>query len=375
MIDPLDPNNPDAGLAPGSTSLTLLDRLRRRDPEGWRRYVRLYGPLIYRWCRRGRLRPEDAADVTQEVFRAVAARIDDFRRDRPGDSFRGWLWTITRHKIGDHLRRLRRQPDAAGGSDAQERWQLLPDPLPDDDDAAADFSDLVHRAMELVRGVRRSDLAGLLAGYRRRTRDEGRGRGTGRHSRRRAHGQISRPAAAPGGTAGPERRRAAWRIVVRRFPTDALSRIVSERRVLPEETVFCYAPAMFQVEGRRGAVRRGGTILMTPATCPTTEVLSAYVLGKLPDEALRALAAHAADCPSCQSELQRRDETIDGLILQIRRPPRTDALNDEPHLSKALRQAQSLTTAPGRESAAHPWLAPAQRPTSWAASAPTASSV
>ena len=151
MIDPLDPNHPDAGLTPGSTSLTLLDRLRRRDPEGWRRHVRLYGPLIYRWCRRGRLQPEDAADVTQEVFRTVAARIDDFRRDRPGDSFRGWLWTITRHKIGDHLRRLRRQPDAAGGSDAQERWQLLPDPLPDDDDAAADFSDLVHRAMELVR--------------------------------------------------------------------------------------------------------------------------------------------------------------------------------------------------------------------------------
>ena len=151
MIDPLDPNHPGAGPTPGSTSLTLLDRLKQRDPEGWRRHVRLYGPLIYRWCRRGRLQPEDAADVTQEVFRTVAARIDDFRRDRPGDSFRGWLWTITRHKIGDHLRRLRREPDAAGGSDAQERWQQLPDPLPDDDDAAADFSDLVHRAMDLVR--------------------------------------------------------------------------------------------------------------------------------------------------------------------------------------------------------------------------------
>ena len=99
---------------------------------------------------------------------------------------------------------------------------------------------------------------------------------------------------------------------------------------------------------------------MTPATCPTTEVLSDYVLGKLPDEALRALAAHAADCPSCQFELQTRDGTTDSLILQIRRPPRTDALNDEPHLSKALRQAQSLATASGREPAAHPWLAPAQ---------------
>ena len=58
---------------PGTTSVSLVDRLKWDDPEGWRRHVRLYGPLIYRWCRRGRLQPEDAADVVQEVFRTVAA--------------------------------------------------------------------------------------------------------------------------------------------------------------------------------------------------------------------------------------------------------------------------------------------------------------
>ena len=151
MSDPFDPARPDAGDNPSSTSLSLLERLKRRDPEGWRRHVHLYGPLIYRWCRRGRLQPEDAADVTQEVFRTVAVRIGDFRRERPGDSFRGWLWTITRYKIGDHLRRLHRQPNAAGGSDAQEGLLHLPEQLPDDEDAAADFSGLVRRAMDLVR--------------------------------------------------------------------------------------------------------------------------------------------------------------------------------------------------------------------------------
>jgi RNA polymerase sigma-70 factor (ECF subfamily) len=147
MGDPLHPQPDD----PGPTSPTLVDRLKRHDPEGWRRHVQLYGPLIYRWCRRGRLGPEDAADVAQEVFRTVAARIQDFRRDRPGDSFRGWLWTITRHKIGDHLRRLQRQPSAAGGSDAHMGLLNLPERLPDDEEAAADFSALVHRAMDLVR--------------------------------------------------------------------------------------------------------------------------------------------------------------------------------------------------------------------------------
>jgi RNA polymerase sigma-70 factor, ECF subfamily len=147
MNDPLNPVSHD----PGATSPTLLDRLRRQDPEGWRRHVRLYGPLIYRWCRRARLQQDDAADVAQEVFRTVAARINDFRCERPGDTFRGWLWTITRFKIGDHLRRLERQPHAAGGTDAHAAIENLPEQLPDDEESAADFSALVHRAMELVK--------------------------------------------------------------------------------------------------------------------------------------------------------------------------------------------------------------------------------
>src|SRR5690349_18372378 len=110
MGDPLPPQPDD----PGATSAIPLHRLRREQPE-------------------------DAADVAQEVFRTVAARIQDFRRDRPGDTFRGWLWTITRHKIGDHLRRLQRQPSAAGGSDAQMGLLNLPEQVPDDEESAADF--------------------------------------------------------------------------------------------------------------------------------------------------------------------------------------------------------------------------------------------
>jgi RNA polymerase sigma-70 factor (ECF subfamily) len=136
---------------PGSTSLSLLDRVKAADPEAWRRLVHLYGPLIYQWCRRCRLGAEDAADVSQEVFRTVAARVGDFRRDRPGDSFRGWLWTIARHKIGDHLRRREREPVAAGGSEAQRRLQEVPEQLSDEDEAA-DVGSLVHRALDLVRG-------------------------------------------------------------------------------------------------------------------------------------------------------------------------------------------------------------------------------
>ena len=87
------------------------------------------------------------------------------------------------------------------------------------------------------------------------------------------------------------------------------------------------------------------------------------------------VAAHTANCASCQFELTMRDGTTDSLILQIRRPPRTDALNDEPHLSIALRQAQGLTAAaPRAGNGGTPGWRRRRRPTSWAASAPTASS-
>ncbi|MBL8794193.1 MAG: sigma-70 family RNA polymerase sigma factor [Planctomycetia bacterium] len=137
--------------APGSTSVSLLERVKAHDQEAWRRLVQLYGPLVYQWCRRWELRPDDVADIFQDVFQAVAGQIASFRRERPGDSFRGWLWTITRHKVADHFRRQGKGPVAAGGSDAQQRLLELPEPPADPDPSATD-GNLVQRALEQIRG-------------------------------------------------------------------------------------------------------------------------------------------------------------------------------------------------------------------------------
>ena len=75
----------------------------------------LYGPVIYQWCRGAGLQPADASDATQEVFRGVMTGIAQLRHGVPSDSFRGWLWAITRYKIQDHFRFGRRQPGPAGG--------------------------------------------------------------------------------------------------------------------------------------------------------------------------------------------------------------------------------------------------------------------
>lgn len=137
---------------PGNTcSTSLLERVKAQDPAAWQRLVGLYGPLVYRWCRQGGLRAEDAADSVQEVFRSVATGIIEFRRDRPGDSFRGWLWTITRNKVHDYYRQHGKQPEAAGGTQQQWLTQLSQPEPPDGIEATSDVS-LVHRAMEAIRG-------------------------------------------------------------------------------------------------------------------------------------------------------------------------------------------------------------------------------
>src|SRR5262249_11738594 len=98
------------------------------------------------------LSEDDAADLLQDVFRSVTGAIDRFHRDRPGDTFRGWLWSIARNKLRDHFRDREREPAAAGGSEALAQFTQIPD---DEPEGAADGEPsraLLHRALELVRG-------------------------------------------------------------------------------------------------------------------------------------------------------------------------------------------------------------------------------
>ncbi len=132
------------------TSLSLLERARGRDPEAWGRLVQLYSPLAFSWARRAGLSDADAADLVQDVWQAVAAALDRFRRDPQAGTFRGWLWTIARNKINDHFRSRRDNPEAAGGTDACKLLESVPEQEPTDDDGS-DEHGLLHRALELIR--------------------------------------------------------------------------------------------------------------------------------------------------------------------------------------------------------------------------------
>jgi RNA polymerase sigma-70 factor (ECF subfamily) len=142
---------PGSGADEPSTS--LLVNARNGDPRAWERLVSLTTPLVLYWCCRG-VPAADAQDVGQEVFCAVARALGAFRRNRPRDSFRGWLRTITRNKVRDYWKRQRAAgPVGEGGSDAQARLQQVAAEESSDDDGPADADEkrlLYRRAVELL---------------------------------------------------------------------------------------------------------------------------------------------------------------------------------------------------------------------------------
>jgi RNA polymerase sigma-70 factor (ECF subfamily) len=146
----------DSTLDSKATSRTLIQRVRSHDAEAWDRLVALYAPFVFRHCRQARLPPEDAADVFQEVFQAAFAKISSFEKRREGDTFRGWLRTITRNKVFDHYRRQKRHPRGIGGSEIQVRMTQVRAPEePDTDEETEQAPDaeslLFQSALESIR--------------------------------------------------------------------------------------------------------------------------------------------------------------------------------------------------------------------------------
>lgn len=139
----------------GSISSSLLVGVRSFRADAWRRLVHIYGPLVYHWCLRAGLNRPDAEDLGQEVFRAVAARIDTFERRKASDTFGGWLRTITRHKVADHWRKKSRQPNTIDSPDLIQSIPNQPNTLLEEDTSDEEREEIrsvvYQRALELIR--------------------------------------------------------------------------------------------------------------------------------------------------------------------------------------------------------------------------------
>ena len=83
---------------------TLADAGRGR-PDALAEIFRAYQPRLLRYLRAQE--PGMADDLAAEVWLAVARGLDGFQGDEAG--FRGWIFTIARHRLVEHRRRQARR--------------------------------------------------------------------------------------------------------------------------------------------------------------------------------------------------------------------------------------------------------------------------
>jgi RNA polymerase sigma-70 factor (ECF subfamily) len=135
------------------TSLSLLERLRRRDDEpAWSRFDHLYRPLIARWLAQAGVPAHEAEDLAQEVMLVVVRKMEHFEHTgRPG-AFRAWLRNITAFSLRERWRGRQRRGETRTPlgdladqlddphSDLSQRWDRDHDGL------------VLHRLLDLLAG-------------------------------------------------------------------------------------------------------------------------------------------------------------------------------------------------------------------------------
>lgn len=111
-----------------ATQPSLLIRLGdKQDTVAWAQFVEVYAPLVYGFARKHGMQDADAADLTQEVMRAVAGAISRLEYDPRRGTFRSWLFTVVRNKFRNYLSNKTRKQMTTGGSSVQELLEAQPD--------------------------------------------------------------------------------------------------------------------------------------------------------------------------------------------------------------------------------------------------------
>jgi RNA polymerase sigma-70 factor (ECF subfamily) len=108
---------------PALTRPSLLLRIRdARDRRAWEEFVDVYAPLVYGFLRKHGLQDADAADLTQDVLRAVAGAAGRLEYDPARGTFRGWLFTVVRNRLRNFLAARRRRPLDGDAARRLEEW-------------------------------------------------------------------------------------------------------------------------------------------------------------------------------------------------------------------------------------------------------------
>jgi RNA polymerase sigma-70 factor (ECF subfamily) len=132
----------------------LVSRCVAGDASAWEEIVRVHNRRVYNICYRFTGSPDDADDLTQEVFIKVYRTLKSY--DLGKGAFTTWLTTVTRNLLVDHFRRSKqdRVTDSIDSSpQSEEDSPTLGDTLqdqtasPDETLAAKEKQQLVQEAL------------------------------------------------------------------------------------------------------------------------------------------------------------------------------------------------------------------------------------
>ena len=141
----------------------IVAEARRGDLSAFEELVKRYEKRVYAIALRSSASPEDAADITQEVFLKAWRSMESFRGD---SGFSTWLFRITMNLCVDHARHKQTQSQTQSlvqGEEDEER--PIPDPAPTPEEhldnselgrelaAALDEVSEEHRRIVLLRDV------------------------------------------------------------------------------------------------------------------------------------------------------------------------------------------------------------------------------
>jgi RNA polymerase sigma-70 factor (ECF subfamily) len=129
------------------SSASLLERLRHVGSRAdWERFVNLFSPLLEHWAR-GLCRPDESADLVQDVLVLVMQKLPTFAGD--GDrSFAAWLRAIMVNRAHELWRRSASRPCIA--NTAMLETVVGNDAGPGEVDATDYREFLIRRALQIM---------------------------------------------------------------------------------------------------------------------------------------------------------------------------------------------------------------------------------
>jgi RNA polymerase sigma factor (sigma-70 family) len=95
------------------TRVSVIAGVCQQDPERWREFDSIYGPMLFAYLPRRGLKEPDASDVVQDIFVKLLGKIHTY--DRARSKFRTWLFSLAHNTLIDHARRRASDQKALDG--------------------------------------------------------------------------------------------------------------------------------------------------------------------------------------------------------------------------------------------------------------------